>query len=68
MDDDPEDLFGHLSPEGRRLAPVSYRFLRSSPIGAATITRLVESKPYRADGYVCWMFRKPISRCCGQDE
>lgn len=68
MDDNPDDLFDHLSPEGRRLVPVSYRYLRSSPIGEATITRLVESRPYRAEGYVCWMFRKPISKCCSQDE
>jgi hypothetical protein len=68
MDDEPEDLFARLSAEGRQLVPVGYRFLHASPIEAATVMRLVASDPYRATGYVCSPFRKPISKCCGQDE
>lgn len=68
MDDDRKDFFSLLSPAGQQLAPVDYRFAQTSPTGEATILRLVESKPYRATGYVCSAFRKPISKCCGQDD
>lgn len=68
MDDDRKDLFARLSPEARQLAPVSYRFLHSSPTRVATIMRLVESTHYRAGGYVCASFRKPISKCCRPDD
>ncbi|HEX3554536.1 MAG TPA: hypothetical protein VIA62_15040 [Thermoanaerobaculia bacterium] len=68
MDDDRKTLFERLSPEARQLAPVSYRFLHASPTRVATIMRLVESRPYRAGGYVCASFRKPISKCCRQDD
>jgi len=68
MADEHDDLFARLSPEGRQLAPVIYRFLAPSPLRYATIMRLVESRPYRAAGYVCASFRKPISKCCGQDD
>ena len=68
MDKEPEDLFARLSAEGRQLVPVSYRFLHASPLEAATVMRLVESEPYRATGYVCSAFRKPISKCCSQDD
>lgn len=67
MDDDHDDLFARLSPEGQRLAPVIYRSLHPRPT-RTEILRLVESRPYRAAGYVCGSFRKPISRCCGPDE
>jgi hypothetical protein len=66
--DPDDDLFARLSPDGRQLAPVSYRSLHSSPLHEATILRLVESRPYRATGYVCSVFRKPISKCCGPEE
>jgi hypothetical protein len=68
MDDDSRTLFECLSEEGRRLAPVSYRFSRTSPVSGALFTRLAESRPYRAGGYVCWPFRKPISKCCGRPD
>jgi len=68
MADERDDLFARLSPEGRQLAPVIYRFLAPSPLRDATIMRLVEIRPYRAGGYVCASFRKPISKCCGQDD
>jgi len=68
MDDDRKDLFERLSPEARQLAPVGYRFLHASPTRAATILRLAESTHYRAGGYVCASFRKPISKCCRQDD
>lgn len=66
--DEGSDLFARLSDAGRESAPVSYRFFHTSPLGAATILRLVESRPYRSTGYVCTSFRKPISKCCGQPE
>jgi hypothetical protein len=71
MDDDRDpgdDLFARLSDAGRDSAPVSYRFLHTSSFDAATIVRLVESRPYRATGYVCSSFRKPISKCCGPED
>jgi hypothetical protein len=68
MDDDRKDLFARLSEEGRRLAPAGYRFFQTSPLSSAMIMRLAESRPYRAGGYVCAAFRKPISKCCGPDE
>jgi len=71
MDDDREDrddLFARLSEAGQESAPVGYRYLHTSPLAAATILRLVESRPYRATGYVCASFRKPISKCCGPED
>jgi hypothetical protein len=65
MDD---NLFERLSDAGRESAPVSYRFLHTSVLAVATILRLVESRPYRATGYVCTSFRKPISKCCGPED
>lgn len=69
MDDDPEgdDLFARLSPEGQELTPVIYRSLHRRPL-RSTVLRLVESRPYRAAGYICGSFRKPISRCLGPDD
>jgi hypothetical protein len=67
MADEPEDLFARLSSEGQELAPVIYRHLHPRST-RATVLRLVESRPYRATGYVCGSFRKPISKCCGPDE
>ena len=68
MNDDRKDLFARLSEEGQRLVPVGYRFLHTSLTRSAMIMRLAESRPYRAGGYVCLGFRKPISKCCGQDD
>ena len=68
MDEERDGFFSRLSPEGQRSAPVIYRFSHTSPVRAATIMRLVESKPYRTTGYVCSGFRKPISKCLGDDE
>jgi hypothetical protein len=65
MAEDRDGLFERLSKTGRECAPVGYRFLHTSSLDAATILRLVESRPYRAAGYVCSSFRKPISKCCG---
>ncbi|MFL6195080.1 MAG: hypothetical protein ACJ75H_12970 [Thermoanaerobaculia bacterium] len=50
------------------MAPVVYRFAYTSKTRAASVMRLVESRPYRASGYVCAPFRKPISRCLDPDE
>lgn len=63
----PEDLFARLSPAGRELAPVIYRSLHPRAT-VTTVLRLVESRPYRAAGYVCGSFRKPISKCLGPDD
>jgi hypothetical protein len=67
MNDERDDLFARLSPEGQEAAPVSYRFLHRRAT-RATVLRLVESRPYRAAGYVCGSFRKPISKCCKPDD
>ena len=68
MKDQPEDLFARLSPVGQELAPVIYRHLHPRSSTRTTVLRLVECRPYRAAGYVCGSFRKPISKCCGADE
>jgi len=65
---DEDGLFGRLSAEGRQLAPVSYRHSQVSTLRIATHLRLVESRPYRATGYVCSPFRKPISKCLSQND
>src|SRR4029078_13344426 len=66
--EDRKPLLDRLSPEARNLPPVGYRFLHASPTSAATLLRLAESRHYRANGYVSLRFRKPISKCCGQDD
>jgi hypothetical protein len=63
-----DGLFARLSAAGRECAPVGYRFVHTSPLDAALILRLAESRPYRSSGYLCGPFRKPISKCCGPDE
>lgn len=68
MDDERKDLFERLSPEARPLVPVLYRYPHTLPTREATIVRLVESRPYRASGYACAPFWKPISKCCDPDE
>lgn len=68
MDDDRKDgFFARLSPAGREIAPVNYRFLHPRAT-RATVLRLVECRPHRAVGYVCGSFRKPISRCLDADD
>ncbi len=67
MNDDRDDLFARLSPVGREIAPVNYRFLHPRAT-RATVLRLVECRPLRAAGYVCGSFRKPISKCLGPDD
>ena len=61
------DLFERLSPEGKEVAPVGYRHLTPRATRAALL-RMAESLPYRATGYVCGNFRKPISKCWGPDD
>jgi hypothetical protein len=68
MDDEPKRLFDQLSAVGQDLVPVTHRFTQMSPAAAATILRLVESRPYRASGYACAAFHKPISKCLGDDD
>jgi hypothetical protein len=68
MTEEAEDLLERLSEEGRRLAPVVYRLAHTAETRAASVMRLVESRPYRASGYVCFPFRKPISKCLEPDE
>jgi hypothetical protein len=62
-----DELFERLSPEGKEVAPVGYRHMTRRPTRAAVL-RMAESLPYRAAGYVCGSFRKPISKCCGPDD
>jgi hypothetical protein len=66
-DDRKDGLFARLSPEGREVAPVGYRHLTPRETRAAFL-RMAESAPYRAAGYVCGSFRKPISKCCAPDD
>jgi len=68
MDGEPKGLFDQLSAAGQELVPVTHRFTRTSPTAAATILRLVESRPYRASGYACSAFSKPISKCLSEDD
>lgn len=67
MDDERKGLFSRLSPAGQEMAPVDYRFLHPRET-RAMVLRLAESRPYRAAGYVCGSFRKPISRCLKPDD
>ena len=67
--DEPRDgLFARLSAVGREVAPIGYRFVHTSPFAAAIHLRAVESPPYRASGYLCAGFRKPISKCLPADD
>jgi hypothetical protein len=63
-----DELLERLTAEARGLAPVVYRFAHTTRTRAASVMRLVESRPYRAEGYVCAPFHKPISRCLEPDE
>jgi hypothetical protein len=67
--DEPRDgLFARLSAEGREAAPIGYRFVHTSRFAAALHLRAVESRPYRASGYLCSSFRKPISKSLPADD
>jgi hypothetical protein len=57
-----ERLFERLSAAGRELAPVGYRFLAAQPPESADQVRVAESRFYRASGYVCWRFHRPLSK------
>lgn len=61
-------LLARLSPAGREVAPIGYRFVHTSPFAAALHLRAVDSPPYRATGYLCAAFRKPISKCLPADD
>jgi len=63
-----ERFFDLLSADGQRLAPVAYRFLHSQPAGEGGPARLATSRHYRARGYVCFAFHKPISKCLAGPE
>jgi hypothetical protein len=60
--DEPENLFGSLSAEGKDLAPVSIRLMAAPEYDATCEGRIVESAHHRARGYHCYAFHKPISR------
>ena len=62
MSENPR-LFERLSRDGKDLVPVSYRFT-SRYDDTGSVLRLAESDAYRAEGYCCWSFHKPISRSC----
>ncbi|HZF08026.1 MAG TPA: hypothetical protein VFE33_04465 [Thermoanaerobaculia bacterium] len=68
MDDERKSLFDQLSTAGQDLVPVTHRFTQTSATAEATILRLVESRPYRASGYACSGFHKPISKCLSEDD
>jgi hypothetical protein len=68
MAGEQKSLFEQLSAAGQELVPVTHRFTHTAETAAATILRLVESRPYRATGYACSPFHKPISKCCREDD
>lgn len=55
-------LFDRLTAAGRELVPVVYRFLQDQPPESVTPVRLAESEFYRATGYACWRFHRPLSK------
>src|SRR3954469_18181735 len=65
---DSRSLFERLTPEGQRLMPVNYRFMEPLAEELGSVQRLAESSVYHADGYCCWGFHKPISRCCASSK
>jgi len=56
-------FFERLTSEGKRLVPINYRFVEPVAEESISLQRLAESHFYRAAGYCCWSFHKPISKC-----
>lgn len=56
-----------LSPEARAAVPVSYHLAESAEPGDASAARIAESRFYRAAGFDCHPFHKPISRPLGPE-
>ncbi|MBW8878003.1 MAG: hypothetical protein JF614_23825 [Acidobacteria bacterium] len=59
----PPNLFEILTEDAKDRVPVAYRAVEPIPIAGAPELRLVESRSYRARGYFCKAFYKPVSKC-----
>lgn len=62
-----ERLLDRLSPAARQAVPVSYHLAESAEAGEASAVRTAESRFYRASGFDCHPFHKPISRPLGPE-
>ncbi|HSN87852.1 MAG TPA: hypothetical protein VL025_13930 [Thermoanaerobaculia bacterium] len=58
----PERFLDRLTPEARAAAPVSYHLAQLGEAADAGSVRKAESGFYRATGFECRPFHKPISR------
>ncbi len=68
MDEAKDSLFKKLSDEGQEAVPVNYRLSVGVPAEAGPPRRQAESRFYRAEGYQCRPFHKPVSRCFEEKE
>jgi hypothetical protein len=59
----PPSLFEILAEDSKERVPVAYRTIEPIPASSVPEMRLVESRSYRAKGYFCDVFYKPISKC-----
>jgi len=62
------ELFERLTPEAQELVPVSHRLMSSPPQKSLVERRMAESRWYRASGFECFAFHRPISKCFGMVE
>lgn len=53
----PEDLFD------RGITPIFYQYATKIIKGRSSVYKFAESYHYRTQGYRCFRFYKPISRC-----
>lgn len=63
----PPKLFETLTEASRDWVPVVYRSIEAIPVTELPELRLAQSRPYRAKGYLCGTFYKPISKCVAPD-
>jgi hypothetical protein len=57
-----------LPPESEDLLPVLYRTVTTAPNSTLRVVRLAESRSYRAAGYECFPFHRPISKLLRREE
>ncbi|HEY0781015.1 MAG TPA: hypothetical protein VGE98_01060, partial [Thermoanaerobaculia bacterium] len=58
----------HLTPEAQDLVPIGYRFFDTPSLAMTERMRTAASEAYHADGFSCFSFYKPVSRCRNHDE
>ncbi|HEX2224993.1 MAG TPA: hypothetical protein VHN15_12385 [Thermoanaerobaculia bacterium] len=56
-------LFESLAEVSRDQVPVVYRSMAATPLSGLPELRVAESRPYRAKGYLCGAFYRPVSKC-----